>query len=328
MHNISFSRRSIIQKLLPFVLLGVLFTLTSCSTVSQKDGPPPFDVDVSKIPDAVPKSERVSKYGNKPVYNVFGKNYHVMSSSKNYEEQGIASWYGTKFHARHTSNGERYDMLGMTAAHKTLPLPTYVQVTNLSNGKKVIVKVNDRGPFEGNRIIDLSYVAAKKLGMLGHGTARVDIKAIDPVRFAEQHQKSREERVTTTDDFYLTDNNTVKTPASEVDPLMPSSRHRAMHVAQASTESDSFTPAPRHHARHVAQGSAVYMQVGAFRNRHYAERLKNRVGPMTTSPVKIASGKNMYRVQIGPIKDLATANHINKKLKAAGLSAKTFQAEV
>jgi rare lipoprotein A len=113
-------------------------------------------------------------------YTVFGHKYYVLRSSRNYEEQGVASWYGTKFHSHHTSNGERYDMLAMTAAHKTLPLPTYVQVTNLRNGKKVIVKINDRGPFESNRLIDLSYVAAKKLGMLGHGTTRVDVKAIDP----------------------------------------------------------------------------------------------------------------------------------------------------
>ena len=114
-----------------------------------------------------------------PIYCVFGRCYRTLKSSKHYDQRGWASWYGMKFHARHTSSGERYNVLGMTAAHKTLPLPTYVEVTNLRNRLKIIVKVNDRGPFEGNRLIDLSYVAAKKLGMLGQGTAPVRVRAID-----------------------------------------------------------------------------------------------------------------------------------------------------
>jgi rare lipoprotein A len=153
--------------------------LTGCARV-HKDGPPGYDVDVSRIPNAVPKRERLAKYGNMPYYNVFGKRYYTLKSSANYNKVGVASWYGTKFHARRTSSGEPYDMLSMTAAHKTLPLPTYVEVTNLRNHKTIIVKVNDRGPFSSNRIIDLSYVAAKKLGMLGHGTTNVRVRAINP----------------------------------------------------------------------------------------------------------------------------------------------------
>jgi rare lipoprotein A len=164
------------------------FFLNACTTTThRKDGPPPFPVDETKIPDAVPKVEARSKYGNYRSYIVFGKRYYVMASSKNYEEVGTASWYGTKFHKRRTSSGERYDMLAMTAAHKTLPLPTYAQVTNLRNGRTVIVKVNDRGPFEGTRLMDLSYVAAKKLGMIGHGTTKVRIRAIDPVEYAHRN---------------------------------------------------------------------------------------------------------------------------------------------
>jgi rare lipoprotein A len=177
MHNHSFYRR---------IALGLLFvsvvTLNGCATKHHKDGPPDYYVDETKIPNATPKVEPLSRIGNQPSYVVFGKRYYVMRSSKHYREQGIASWYGTQFHTHHTSNGERYNMLAMTAAHKTLPLPTYVQVTNLVNGRQIIVKVNDRGPFEANRLIDLSYVAAKKLGMLGHGTAKVDITAIDPAQ--------------------------------------------------------------------------------------------------------------------------------------------------
>lgn len=181
MDNYMFSTQSNLRKRLPiYFILLLMVLLTSCSSSHRKDGPPNFYVDETKIPNATPKVERLSKYGNMPSYTVFGKRYYTMRSSKNYDEVGTASWYGTQFHAHSTSNGERYNMLGMTAAHKTLPLPTYVEVTNLRNHRTVIVKVNDRGPFESNRIIDLSYVAAKKLGMLGHGTATVRVKAIDP----------------------------------------------------------------------------------------------------------------------------------------------------
>jgi len=161
------------------LIILLMLLLTSCARMHRKDGPPNFYVDETKISNAVPKPEPLSKYGNMTSYRVFGKRYYTLRTSKNYCQTGVASWYGTQFHAQRTSSGERYNMLAMTAAHKTLPLPTYVEVTNLNNNRKVVVKVNDRGPFESNRIIDLSYVAAKKLGMLGHGTARVRVKAIN-----------------------------------------------------------------------------------------------------------------------------------------------------
>ncbi len=159
-------------------LLFLLMLLSAC-TRNTPDGPPDFYVDETKIPNAVPRPEPLAKYGNMAFYHVYGKRYYVMKSSRNYQASGTASWYGTKFHAQRTSSGERYNMLAMTAAHKTLPLPTYVEVTNLRNKRHVIVKVNDRGPFSGNRLIDLSYVAAKKLGMIGHGTTPVHIRAIN-----------------------------------------------------------------------------------------------------------------------------------------------------
>jgi rare lipoprotein A len=128
--------------------------------------------------DAVPGNEPLSRQGNPESYVALGKRYFVMSNSRGYVERGIASWYGKKFHGRTTSSGERYDMYAMTAAHKTLPLPTYVRVTNLSNGRSVVVRVNDRGPFHPNRIIDLSYAAAQKLDMLRSGTALVEVRAV------------------------------------------------------------------------------------------------------------------------------------------------------
>ncbi|MGI9228964.1 MAG: septal ring lytic transglycosylase RlpA family protein [Gammaproteobacteria bacterium] len=168
------------------VVVSVMMLLSGCSLFfgsgsgKRDSGPPPGSVDVSKIPDAVPKVEPKSKCGNKAAYEVFGRRYRVLKSSRGFVEKGIASWYGKKFHGRQTANCEKYDMYAMTAAHKNLPLPTYVEVTNLQNGKKIVVRVNDRGPFHDNRIIDLSYVGASKLGMVGRGTALVQVKAIDP----------------------------------------------------------------------------------------------------------------------------------------------------
>lgn len=159
-------------------------TLSACGgsnyIFEEQDSAPSEHRDLSSVPDAVPRDEPRSRYGNPASYEVFGKRYHVMASSEGYTEKGISSWYGTKFHGRRTSSGERYDMYAMTAAHKSLPLPTYVEVTNLNNGRKVVVKVNDRGPFHENRIIDLSYSAAYRLGILGKGTGFVELRAIDP----------------------------------------------------------------------------------------------------------------------------------------------------
>lgn len=145
-----------------------------------KDSAPDEHRDWSKIPDAVPKWEPRARYGNHSPYTVLGKTYSVLPSSAGYREKGIASWYGKKFSGRATSSQEPYDPYAMTAAHKTLPLPTYVRVTNLDNGKRIVVRVNDRGPFHEGRIIDLSFAAAHKLGYANKGTANVVVEAIDP----------------------------------------------------------------------------------------------------------------------------------------------------
>jgi rare lipoprotein A len=141
---------------------------------------PPSAKDLDAIPDAVPRPEVRTLRGNPPFYEVLGQRYTVMASSAGYKEQGVASWYGPNFHAKSTSLGDPYDMYAMSAAHKTLPLPAYVRVTNLSNNRSVVLRVNDRGPFVGNRIIDLSYTAAYKLDMLRAGTAFVEVEAIEP----------------------------------------------------------------------------------------------------------------------------------------------------
>lgn len=144
---------------------------------STPGGPPP---DLSRIPEPVPKVEPRSQYGNKSPYTVLGETYRVLPTAKGYVERGLASWYGNKFHGYTTSTFEKYDMYSYSAAHKTLPLPSYARVTNLENGRSVIVRINDRGPFVQNRIIDLSYVAAVKIGVWPKGTAMVEVRAIDP----------------------------------------------------------------------------------------------------------------------------------------------------
>ena len=165
-------------------ILTSLVLMSGCSILTDRDdadsAPMTQPRDIESVPDAVPKSEPRSKYGNPPSYVVFGKRYYVLDSSNGFVERGIASWYGTKFHGRRTSSGETYNMYAMTAAHKTLPLPTYVEVTNLENGKRVVLKVNDRGPFHDNRVIDLSYTAATKLDVVRKGTALVEVRAINP----------------------------------------------------------------------------------------------------------------------------------------------------
>ncbi len=175
------------------LLLSMLLTMGGCfSSAPRSTGTAPATqpvpparsstppTDLLSIPDAVPRVEAISKRGNPAFYEVMGQRYFVKQSAAGYVERGVASWYGPGFHQEFTSNGEPYDMYGMTAAHKTLPLPAYVQVTNLGNGKSVILRVNDRGPFKEGRIIDLSYTAAAKLDMLRAGTALVEVRAITP----------------------------------------------------------------------------------------------------------------------------------------------------
>lgn len=160
------------------ILTLVLTGLYGCSQM-QKDGAPARRIDLSEIKPVTPKYEPRSRGGNSNPYTVLGKTYQLLPSNLGYREKGVASWYGTKFHGRNTANGERYDMRGLSAAHRSLPIPTYLKVTNLQNQRSVVVRVNDRGPFHSERIIDLSYGAATMLGFADQGTAPVLLESID-----------------------------------------------------------------------------------------------------------------------------------------------------
>lgn len=263
------------------ILLVVL--LQGCGGAGVKpgsvDGAPGSSRDISNIPNAVPKYEPPSRYGNPDSYVVFGKRYYVMDDGSDYVERGIASWYGTKFHGRRTSSGETYDMYAMTAAHKTLPLPSYVRITNLNNGHSVIVRVNDRGPFHDNRIIDVSYVAAKKLGMLAKGTALVEVRTIEP------GQPDTEQR-------YVTTNRPDSQPTEPVG---------------APETTDQF-----------------YIQVGAFSSLDNAEQLRTRLDNIESKHAKISQvvidNHTLYRVRIGPLTDVNTADRIVARLPDYGVT--------
>ena len=203
-------------------LAVIMVVITACSTVSaptnpnasrysiQKDRAPVGTLDIATIPEVIPEQITRTMAGNLSPYTVLGKTYHVMPTEVGYSERGVASWYGEKFHGHKTSNGEIFDMYKVSAAHKSLPIPSFLRVTNLNNNRSIIVRVNDRGPFHGDRIIDLSYAAALKLGYAEFGTARVQMEAIvvstieqDLTGAQKSPRKGEELRLSARGDKYL-----------------------------------------------------------------------------------------------------------------------------
>jgi rare lipoprotein A len=263
------------------------------------------------VPDAVPRMEPRSRNGNPPFYDVFGKRYYVLSSSVGYWERGVASWYGPGFHKVRTSTGEPYDMYGMTAAHKTLPLPAYVRVTNLQNGRSVVVRVNDRGPFVGNRIIDLSYTAAAKLDMLRNGTAMVEVRTIDASAPPQVITAQAAEPA-------------AAPPATGG--VMPSAvaATPAAAAATTATSAATVTPAGTESGGSAHPAPALFVQAGAFADRTNAERLaeKLRGGSFGTVFVRDdqIAGRRMFRVRIGPVPDVAEFDRVVAALEQAGIS--------
>lgn len=278
---------SIPNRHLPF-LLGILFSflMAGCAQMpvsTPGDGAPAYLPNLDKIPNAKPKPEPKSRYGNHSPYEVLGKTYRVMNSAKGYEAEGIASWYGTKFHGKRTSSWEPYSMYKMTAAHKTLPLPTYLEVTNLENRRKIIVKVNDRGPFHSDRILDLSYVAAHKLGFADKGTAPVKIRAITFDTDIKQNPPPQT-------NVAQTQNNSESTLNTRL--------HEEVPPKVVSESAHKTTP-----QQQIKSG--VYVQAGAFKNRDTAKNLQQQIQALTRWPVLINSDHHglvaLHRVQVGPL---------------------------
>lgn len=269
-------------------------SMTACGGGIRGDGPPiGGSMRIPNLPgDAIPRPEPRSKYGNGPVYEVFGKRYTVMPSSKGYQERGVASWYGKKFHGNLTSSRETYDMYQMTAAHKTLPLPTYVRVRNLQNGKSIVVRVNDRGPFVHNRIIDLSYSAALRLDMVRNGTGLVEVTAID----FDTPQGDR--------------------PTRDSMPPAPAIESVPTRTPQA-TEPAAVVSAP------AVTAQRIFVQVGAFGDRSNAERRLHVLAAAGISGAFIYEDLSrdpvLLRVRIGPVDDVIQYDILVEELENIGI---------
>ncbi len=293
------------------LLLAGPLLLAGCTSTPSRDGAPrQVPSNLANIPDAVPKWEPRSKYGNPDWYEVFGQRYYVMERADGYSERGIASWYGTQFHGKRTSSGEPYDMMAMTAAHKTLPLPTYVRVTNLDNGRSAVVKVNDRGPFKEGRIIDLSYAAATKLGVAGPGTARVEVVAISPGQGGSSTLAADEE----------SSPGVVATP---INVSRPSPAKPLPIVADQPIVNEPPAVTGGTGGGAAGERMTVYLQAGAFASRANAERLKSRLAqevrlPISIEPVAVGN-LTMHRVRLGPLGSFEEADRLAVDMAARGM---------
>jgi rare lipoprotein A len=269
----------------------------------EDDGPhKEIPVDLANIPDAVPRWEPIDPTRSR-AYVVLGKRYQPMTDARNYRELGVASWYGKKFHGRRTALGETYDMYAMTAAHKTLPLPSYVRVRNLANNRSVVVRVNDRGPFLHKRLIDLSYVAAHKLDMLKTGTANVEVIALTP--------------------------GIKPAPAGngvQVATVNANAGDGIQVEALPAPESAAVTTTLDNDSAKVASlgNKAVYVQVGAFSAAENAEKLREQLEqadfrPVLVLPVQKAT-QQLFRVRVGPLDNASQGESMSRRLSEFGIA--------
>ena len=296
----------------PAFILLALSALAACSQFPEKPGeskpwgPPGSDlpvtpahkgdygpdhpVDVSNVKDAVPTDISPSKTGNPSSYTVLGQTYTLLPACKGYHDRGIASWYGMQFNGGRTSDGETYDMYAMTAANKVVPIPCYARVTNLKNGRSVIVKINDRGPFVANRLIDLSYAAASKLDMLGNGTALVDVQAVGP--------------------------GDLPPPPTAAPPASTASVAALPSVA-------AITPAPPPAAPTATVGAPqIFLQVGAYADKDNADHALAKLSAAGIEHGFVlpasASDRTLYKVRIGPLPDVDTVDKLSAEVARLG----------
>ena len=254
--------------------LSIPLLLSGCSYYQPHDGVPHYYRNVSTIPNAVPRYLPKSRYGNKSVYHVDGRTYHVLPTANGYNENGIASWYGSLFDGRNTSTHERYDPYAMTAASTVLPIPCFVRVTNLANGRWIIVKVNDRGPFVANRIMDLSYAGAVKLGYIGHGTALVNVRTIDT---------------------YL---------GYSYNPYVSTNPYASYQPARTYYSPVRIT----HHPELYLQLGVFSSRYNAEKLQQLAARVSNK--PTMIRAIRSADGGILYRVELGPLRNVSESDTI------------------
>ena len=273
----------------------------------QDDGPgdnAPANLD--QIEDAEPKFEPLHRFANNP-YTVFGQQYVPYKTLAPYRQRGIGSWYGRKFHGQRTSSGEPYDMYAMTAAHATLPIPSYARVTNLANGRSLIVRVNDRGPFHPRRLVDLSYAAAYKLGYAGAGSASVEVESITredmPVIAARRPQAAP---------AAAAPQSNTEQPLAETRPIAP-----VILAAASGLQPEPAKPAPPIPVD--AEAGGIYLQLGAFSGRDNAENFRIRVYQQLAwlnDAIQIFPRDGMFRLHLGPYRSRIEATAIAEKIRA------------
>ena len=296
----------------PFRCLAVLFalvTVTACTTTPKiepvpapqppvakpalspkyykDDGPgETVPANLDSLPDAVPRLEPLNRFANRP-YSVFGREYVPATTLRPYRERGVASWYGRKFHGQKTSAGETYDMYAMTAAHPTLPLPSYARVTSLASGRSVVVRVNDRGPFLHDRVIDLSFAAAHRIGIAQAGSGEVEVEAIIPSDAAIVVSV----------------------------PLPPVAAARVAQPPPGVSPADARVPMP------VASADGAFVvQLGAFASnanaQNFVAHLANQLGPLGVEP-RVRQSNALFRVFIGPYTTRDEAKRAAESLREA-----------
>jgi rare lipoprotein A len=322
------------------VALAVSLLLSACSSVTEQQPSEQSAVASTLVAAVTPEDLPASRYGNPETYTVFGRDYHVKTTSRGYQQRGMASWYGPKFHGKRTSSGTPYDMHQLTAAHKSLPIPTFVQVTRLDNGRSIIVKVNDRGPFVDDRVIDLSYAAAHKLDMVGPGTAPVEVKALPPYQYLARHEGERIKgralaqtvpasavpaQLLPLASTHLSAGATtqayVASPSAELlaEPLLAlplaAGQQRSTEQAAVTRAADSAVA-----ALPVAGARQVYLQAGAFAQRTSAERLHSLLSQSLAWGVLVDSAAGeMHRVQVGPLQDSEDVADVKLALAQLGI---------
>lgn len=301
---------------IPVIFFSALF-LTGCATSGQDSG---LEKLSGPAEQATPKIESPPPTNKSSSYVVKGKRYFVKSDAAGHEEKGTASWYGKRFHGRRTSSGERYDMHAMTAAHKNLPISSLIQVTNLDNGLSTLVRVNDRGPFHGNRVLDLSYAAASQLNMVDKGSAKVTIQVVEPGK--PKLEKGLQEMFVAASDKARTGGEALQAP-----PIPTSSPTESRVAATAETDimgSPLVAAQPKPKPKPKSYDtSSLYLQVGAFENRSTAEELRQSLVAKLEEGVlvqtDVSNDSTPYRIQIGPVDSQDKAQDLSRKLASLGV---------
>jgi len=276
------------------ILLALLFlalAAAGCGTAPKRspyysdDGPPQaVPANLDRVPDAVPHPEPPHRYANRP-YTVFGETYTPVVDTQPFKQRGVASWYGRKFQGQKTASGEPYDMFKMTAAHKTLPIPSYVKVTNLANGKSVVVRINDRGPFHSNRIIDLSYAAASRLGLAAKGSGLVEIERVF------EPPKEKEDAAAAS----------------------PPAAREAPPATVAAAAPQASAPAPG-----TGDPPGLWIQLAAFSSAEAADAFRDKAAremPWIAEPVQVVKSDGYARVRLGPYRTREEAEAIAAKVR-------------